>query len=75
MSGQAAPATSLAPALRSLRLTGMLERLETRLSEARSGRLGHAESSRSLGGRDCTAGGIKCAAQVEGDALSDRGEL
>ncbi|HEV8065013.1 MAG TPA: ATP-binding protein, partial [Acidimicrobiales bacterium] len=43
MSGAAAPGTSLAPALRALRLTGMLETLETRLAEARSGRLGHAE--------------------------------
>jgi DNA replication protein DnaC len=43
MSGAPAAATSLAPALRSLRLTGMLETLETRLAEARSGRLGHAE--------------------------------
>ena len=43
MSGAASPQSSLSPALRSLRLTGMLETLETRLAEARSGRLGHVE--------------------------------
>lgn len=43
MSGKPAPATSLAPALRALHLTGMLETLETRLAEARSGRLGNVE--------------------------------
>jgi DNA replication protein DnaC len=42
MSGPA-PATRLAPVLRSLRLTGMLETLEPRLAEARAGRLGYAE--------------------------------
>lgn len=38
-----APATALGPVLRSLHLTGMLESLEVRLAEARSGKLGHAE--------------------------------
>jgi DNA replication protein DnaC len=39
-----APAqTTLAPVLRSLRLTGVLETLETRLAEARAGKLGHVE--------------------------------
>ncbi len=38
-----APATRLGPVLRSLHLTGMLETLEARLSEARAGKLGHAE--------------------------------
>lgn len=42
MSGPA-PATRLAPVLRSLHLTGMLDTLEARLAEARSGTLGHAE--------------------------------
>lgn len=38
-----APQTSLAPVLRTLRLTGVLETLETRLAEARAGKLGHVE--------------------------------
>lgn len=42
MSGPA-PATRLAPVLRSLHLTGMLETFEARLAEARGGKLGHAE--------------------------------
>jgi DNA replication protein DnaC len=42
MSGPA-PATALAPVLRSLHLTGMLDTLEVRLAEARAGTLGHAE--------------------------------
>ncbi|MGA3221032.1 MAG: ATP-binding protein, partial [Acidimicrobiales bacterium] len=37
------PHTQLAPVLRSLRLTGMLETLDARLAEARSGTLGHVE--------------------------------
>lgn len=37
------PNTTLAPVLRALHLTGMLETLEVRLAEARSGKLGHAE--------------------------------
>lgn len=42
MSGPA-PATTLAPVLRALHLTGMLDTLEARLAEARAGKLGHAE--------------------------------
>jgi DNA replication protein DnaC len=42
MSAAAANA-SLAPVLRSLRLTGMLDTLEARLVEARAGKLGHLE--------------------------------
>ncbi len=37
------PHTQLAPVLRSLKLTGMLETLDARLAEARSGTLGHLE--------------------------------
>lgn len=37
------PASQLAPVLRSLRLTGMLEILDARLPEARAGTLGHVE--------------------------------
>ena len=37
------PHAQLAPVLRSLRLTGMLETLDARLAEARSGTLGHLE--------------------------------
>jgi DNA replication protein DnaC len=42
MSGPA-PATTLAPVLRALHLTGMLDTFEIRLAEARAGKLGHAE--------------------------------
>lgn len=42
MSGPA-PATTLAPVLRALHLTGMLDTFEVRLAEARAGKLGHAE--------------------------------
>jgi DNA replication protein DnaC len=38
-----APETALSPVLRSLHLSGMLETLETRLAEARQGKLGHVE--------------------------------
>jgi DNA replication protein DnaC len=38
-----APRTALAPVLRSLKLTGMLETLDARLAEARAGTLGHIE--------------------------------
>ena len=38
-----APASSLAPVLKALKLSGMLETLEARLAEARAGRLGHVE--------------------------------
>jgi DNA replication protein DnaC len=37
------PSVSLAPVLKALSLSGMLDTLEARLSEARAGRLGHAE--------------------------------
>jgi DNA replication protein DnaC len=37
------PHAQLAPVLRSLRLTGMLETLDARLAEARAGALGHVE--------------------------------
>jgi DNA replication protein DnaC len=37
------PNAQLAPVLRSLRLTGMLETLDARLAEARAGTLGHVE--------------------------------
>ena len=37
------PRLQLAPVLRSLRLTGMLETLDARLAEARAGTLGHVE--------------------------------
>lgn len=39
----ATPHTQLAPVLRSLRLTGMLDTLDARLAEARAGTLGHVE--------------------------------
>ncbi|HSS10475.1 MAG TPA: IS21-like element helper ATPase IstB [Acidimicrobiales bacterium] len=39
----APPATQLAPVLRSLKLTGMLDTLEARLAEARAGTLGHVD--------------------------------
>ena len=39
----ATPQVSLAPALRALKLTGMLETLDARLAEARAGTLGHLE--------------------------------
>ena len=42
MSGPA-PHGALSPVLRALRLTGMLETLDARLTEARSGTLGHVE--------------------------------
>jgi DNA replication protein DnaC len=38
-----APALGLAPVLKALKLSGMLDTLEARLAEARAGRLGHAE--------------------------------
>ena len=38
-----APGATLAPVLRALHLTGMLETLDVRLAEARAGKLGHAE--------------------------------
>ena len=62
MSGPA-PATRLAPVLRSLRLTGMLETLEPRLAEARAGKLGHAEFSY---GTACQAPRIACATADSG---------
>ena len=37
------PHAQLAPVLRTLKLTGMLETLEARLAEARAGTLGHVE--------------------------------
>jgi len=39
----AAPATALAPVLKSLGLSGMLDTLEARLADARAGTLGHVE--------------------------------
>lgn len=39
----AAPYAELAPVLRSLKLTGMLDTLDARLAEARAGTLGHVE--------------------------------
>ena len=39
----AAPHAELAPVLRTLKLTGMLDTLEARLAEARAGTLGHVE--------------------------------
>ena len=39
----APPATQLAPVLRSLKLTGMLDTLDARLAEARAGTLGHLD--------------------------------
>jgi DNA replication protein DnaC len=38
-----APQLGLAPVLKALKLSGMLDTLEARLAEARAGRLGHAE--------------------------------
>ncbi len=54
------PAAQLAPVLRNLRLTGMLETLDARLAEARAGTLGHVEFLQvlcedELAGRDATA--------------------
>jgi DNA replication protein DnaC len=39
----APPATQLAPVLRALKLTGILETLDARLAEARAGTLGHLD--------------------------------
>lgn len=43
MTAAAPPATQLAPVLRSLKLTGMLDTLDARLAEARAGTLGHLD--------------------------------
>jgi DNA replication protein DnaC len=43
-----APHTALAPVLRRLKLTGMLETLDARLAEARAGTLGHVEFLQTL---------------------------
>jgi DNA replication protein DnaC len=44
----ASPHAQLAPVLRSLRLTGMLETIDARLAEARAGTLGHLEFLQAL---------------------------